>query len=183
MYIFLCGYRIFFNVTFRIHICDSADGLCVLFMFTNNWGSCHDTAFPHIHRQHSPLFRPRNCTEIWNFFFVSLLREREIREYFFRYHPIHESSRIYWPPGWPYIFVSQESAFIFFQGFRLEISRLSRDCVDHHWGWVILQDLTWRNSIRPLFVLVDLESQADEIEEMVKDGCAFVWLDTLQVGQ
>jgi len=27
---------------------------------------------------------------------------------------------------------------------------------------------------------VDLESQADEIEEMAKDGCAFVCLDTPQ---
>lgn len=69
----------------------------------------------------------------------------------------------------------------FLPSFRTEISSLSRDtCVDAHWGWVILQDLTWKNSIRPIFALVDLESQADEIEEMAKDGCAFVCLDTPQ---
>ena len=40
----------------------------------------------------------------------------------------------------------------FLPSFGTEISSLSRDTwVDPHWGWVILQDLTWKNSIRPIF--------------------------------
>lgn len=36
-------------------------------------------------------------------------------------------------------------------------------------GLVLLQDLTWRNSMRPLFVAIGLEDVADDIERWTKD--------------
>jgi hypothetical protein len=36
-------------------------------------------------------------------------------------------------------------------------------------GAVLLRELTWRNSVRPLFGLAGMESYSDQLEQMVKD--------------
>ena len=34
---------------------------------------------------------------------------------------------------------------------------------------MLLRDLTWRKSLRPLFAAVGMESYSDQLEQMVKD--------------